>query len=850
MSWWSRLRRVFLVDRELEQRIDEEMAYHVEMRAAELRARGMTPDQALRAARLAFGNSTAVAERTRSAHTVEWLEGAVRDLRFAARSLSRQHGLVATAVVSLALGIGVNTAIFAVVDAVALRPLPIANLDRLYAIEETKAGQTSNGNPRRLADWGAQVAGFEAVTGYYGDAPLLTSAGEPVRLDVLRVFGDYFHAIGARPLAGRLFSPGERGGEPVALVRAAAAVRLFGSADSALGRLLTLDSAGYTVVGVMPDDTYPADVAAWIPAARDLQQGARSASFLFTVGLLAPGRDVAAVERELALVQGRLGRAYPATDAERTARLEPLQTSILGSTRAAMVAVQGIALLVLAIACLNLASLFLARAAQRQRESAIRAALGAGRGSLVRLYLVEALLLGAVGGGIGIGVAALATPVLRALDLPFDLPRLGSAALDARSIGFAVVLSLGAMVLFGTAPAFAAARGSLVADLGRAAPRSRVRGLLIAAQAALAVVLLLGAGALVGGVRRLDLVRRGPVDQVLTVRMTYAWGTPAATVHGFSTRALESFATIPGVRAVGLADRLPLEGGSQSSPVAVPGRSLPPELDQREVRVRAVSPGYFAAMGLPLTAGRTLGGRATAVVNEAFAREWLGDRPLGRRVTFFGDQSAEVVGIVPGVRQSALVDRIEPEIYIDARETYWPILVFLLRTSDDPATLAAAVRDRVREIDPGMVIDAVAPMSAAIGALTRTPRLAAGLVTGFAVVALLLVAVGLAGILTGYVNQRTTEIGVRLAIGASPFAIVRQVAGHGYRLVGGGVLVGAAAWVFLGGLIERMPVETRPDDPWLLLAGVGSFLVLAGIGCLMPAWRAARVDPAIALRAD
>lgn len=850
MSWLDRLRRVFAADHVMDRRIDEEMAHHLEMRAAELMARGMKPEEAVRAARLAFGNRTAVAESTRAAHTVEWLEQAGRDLRFAARSLARQPGLVLTALASLALGIGVNTAIFATVDAVALRPLPIQNLDRLHVIEETKAGQPSNGNPLRLADWGAQVSGFEAVTGYYGDAPRLTGLGDPVRFDVLRVFGDYFRAVGGRPVAGRLFTEMERGGEPVAVLRAAAATRLFGAVDSALGRLVTLDGAGYTVVGVMPDATYPTDVAAWIPAARGLQQGSRAASFLLTVGLLAPGRDPADVEGELALVQARLARAHPATDAERRATLKPLQAALLGPTRAGMLVVQGIALLVLAIACLNLASLFLARAAARHRESAIRAALGAGRGSLVRLYLVEGLLLGVVGGLLGVGVAALATPVLRAVDLPIDLPRLGSAALDLRAIGFAVVLSLAAILVFGTAPALAAARGSLVPALGRMAPRNRLRGAIVAAQAGLAVMLLLAAGALVAGVRRLDHARGYAPEGVLTVRTSFSWGTPPGAIHDFSARALESFAAMPGVRAVGLADRLPLEGGSQSSPVTVAGRILPPALDQRDVRIRAVSPGYFAAMGIPMASGRALGGRATAVVNEAFAHEWLGDRPLGRRVTFFNDQTVEVVGVVAGVRQSALADQVEPEIFIDAGETYWPLLVFLLRTGDDPMALAGNVRDRVREIDPGLVIDAMAPMTDALDDLTRTPRLVSTLVTGFAAVALLLVAVGLAGILTGYVNQRTTEIGVRLAIGAGPGAIVRQVAGHGYRLVSGGLVAGAVAWVLFGRLLEKLPVEVRPDDPILLMAGIGSFLVLAGLGCLLPAWRAARVDPVIALRAD
>ncbi|MGE0443280.1 MAG: ABC transporter permease [Gemmatimonadales bacterium] len=849
MSVWRRIRNAFRSDPAMDHRIDEEMDFHVEMRAAELEARGVEPAEARRRARIAFGNRTAQAESAREAHLAERLAGLVRNLRFAGRSLSRRPVLVVTAVLSLALGIGANVALFSVLDAVALRPLPIPNLPRIHAIRETKGGEATGGNPLRLADFGEQVSSFQAVTGYYGESPLARGTDGPVRVPVLRVFGDYFGVTGEGPIAGRLFTAAERSGEPVAVLRRAAAIRWFGAADSALGRTLELDGAGYTVVGVVGDGAYPADVDAWLPAGRDLQAGPRAASYLFTAALLAPGRTAADAAAELTLVQARLGRTYPDTDAERTARLEPLQQTLIGETRGTLLLVQSVAAALLLIACLNLAGLLLARSLERRRESAIRSALGAGRGGLIRLYFAESALLGGAGSLAGIGVTALCLRLLRSASLPIDLPRLAEAGLDARALGAAAFLGFLATAVFGTAPAFAAARGSLLPALERSASANRGRSALVTLQAGLALLLLLAAGALLGAVRGLEPMPGFRAERIVAARIAFGWGTPDATIHQFSTRALESFAAIPGVRAVGLTDRLPLGGGTQSSPVTVVGRDLPPELDLQSVGVRAVSPGYFTALGIPIISGRNLGEPRTAVVNEPFARRWLGDQPLGRRVTYFGDNTVEVVGVVPGIRQSALVADAEPELFINAGETYWPLLNFVLAAGADQ-DLGPAIRERVREIAPEQIVDSVEPLTAALSGATRTPRLISRLFGIFAALAIALVGIGLAGLLASYVGQRTRELGIRLAVGARPGRIASQVAWQGLRLVLIGAAAGAAAWIWVRQALARLPVAIDLDDPVLLGGGL---MVLLGIGIavsLIPAWRGARIDPVTALRTD
>ncbi len=851
MSWWNRIARALIGDRRMNQRIDDEMSFHLEMRTKENIANGMSPEAAARAARLSFGNQALQADETRDARTVLWLETVWRDVRFGVRSLWRRPGLWVTAVLSLGLGVGATTTVFSLLDAVAFKRLPFPDLDRLYVVEERKDGERSGGNPLRMGDFAAQIGSFAAVAGYFGENAVVTGRGEPARVEVRRTFGAYFEVFGPTPASGRVFAPAERGGEPVLVARERTAERWFGSAAGALGQSVTLDGVGYTIIGIVPNSTEPAAVDAWTPASSGLQAGPRRASYLFTVAKLKQGTKVEAASAELATVLALLGREYPETDAGREARLVPLQADLVREARSAGLVVLGIAGSVLLIACLNVASLLLARTAERRRESALRAALGAGTPSLVRLYLTESVVLAFVGGLFGVALAAIAVPVIRSLDLPFELPRLAEAAIDGRALFFALGLVTVSAMVFGTLPAIRASKGALLPSLNRAAPRGRVRDLIVVGQAALALVILVAAATMLDGFLRLRRASFGfSTNQVVTAKVNLSWNSESAALADFRTRALEGLAAIPGVRTVGVVDRLPLEGGAQSGPVLVSGRTLSPELRVKSVSLRAVSAGYFAVMGIPIVNGRTLGDRGTAVVNQQFATAFLGEQPLGQRVTVAGDNVVEVVGVVPGVRQWATDEQIMPEVFIRADQTYWPLLTFVLKTDAPLSSIGPAIRARITEINPTQIVDEIKTMDQQLGAVARTPQVLAWLLSAFAVVALALVAIGLYGVLSGYVNNRIAEIGLRIALGATPLGLVGRITGRGLRLAVIGVVVGVAASLLFGGALAKLPVSLRTNDPTLLAAVAVLFLVIATVACWVPAWRAARVDPASVLRHD
>lgn len=849
MSWWRRAVRSLLGDRAMNQRIDDEMAFHVEMRTQENLAAGMTPEAAARSARLAFGNRSVQAEETRDVRAFPWLDALGRDVRFGVRSLWRRPGLWMTGVLSLALGVGATTTAFSLLDAVALKPLPFPDLERLYVVAERKEGEATGGNPLRMRDYGEQVASFSAVAGYFGENSVVTGRGEPERLEIRRTFGAYFEVFGPTPSSGRVFTADERAGQPVLVVRERVAIKWFGSAAGALGRTVTIDGAGHTIVGIAANSGYPVEIEAWAPAPAGLQAGPRRGSYLFTVAKRGPEATAAQATAELKLVLMRLAREYPDTDAGREARLVPLQAELVGEARSTGLVVLGIAAAVLLIACLNVASLLLARTMERRRESALRAALGAGTRSLVRLYLTESVVLAFAGGLLGVALAALAVPLIRSMELPFDLPRLAEASVDGRVLLFALGLVVTSAVVFGTLPAIRAARGSLVPSLNRAAPRGRVRDLIVVGQAALALVILVGAVTMLDGFLRLRRSAFGfEPERVVTARINLSWGIDGGALADFRARTLEGLAAIPGVRSVGVVDRLPLEGGTQSGPVVVAGRTLSPELAIKSVSIRATSAGYFVTMGMPIVSGRTLGDRGTAVVNEEFARLFLGPEPLGERVTVSGDHQVEVVGVVRGVRQWATDEEIMPEVFIRADETYWPLLAFVLKTDAPVAAIAPAIRARVLEIDPKQIIDEIRTMDDQLVSVARTPQILAGLLSAFALVALILVAVGLYGILSGYVNNRIAEIGVRIALGATPLGLVGRVTGRGLRLALIGVGAGIGLSLLFGPVLAKFPVSLRTNEPVLVALVAVGFLAIAVIACVIPAWRASRVDPATVLR--
>ena len=868
MGWLKRLGNSFWRRDSQYDLLAEEQEFHIEQRTRDNIAAGMSPAEAAADARRRFGNTALLRDRTLDADRLAWADALARDLRLAARTLSRRKGLAVTAICSLALGIGANSAVFSVIDAVLLRPLPLPSPDRLVVIEETKNGEVSGGNPARLADWASQVTDLAAAAGFYGEGLVLTGRGEPVRLRAIRTFGRPLEVLGVRPLLGRKFTPAEEAGrgERVALVGEGTWRRRFGADPRLLGRALTLGGEPYQIVGVLPDGLgYPEDLDLLIPAPLDVQQTSRKAGFLKVVARMKPEATLAGLGTQLNTVAGRLARQYPDTDAGRAARPVPLQEDQSGGARLPLLVLLGTVAMVLLIACVNIASLLLARAAERQRESAIRSALGSGRGGLIRLYLVESLVLALAGGILGLLVAAVLLAALKGL-LPADTPRLALAHLDPRVLGFGLALSLLCGLAFGFAPAWQASRGRPAGGLrdgarsGTSASGLRTRRLLVALQVMLSVVLLVGVGLLA---KSLFAMRGVPLgfrpDSVLTVKIDFPWDTPKPRLESFYAQALESFAALPGVGRVGLADRLPFEGGSQSGPIAIEGRPLPPRLAESDVSHRAASAGYFRAMDVPLRSGRFLregAGPREALVNEALAKAYFpaGDA-VGRRITFDvkpekGEAPVwfEIAGVVGNVRLSADQAEPMPEVFVLPRDTYWPMARFVLRAETEPGLLAPAVRKAVSRLDPNLVVDEIATLDEQIDLATADSRVRVRLLGGFAIIALWLAVLGLYGVLSSDVAQRTHEIGVRLALGADPDRVSRSVLWKGLSIVLGGLLLGLCGAAALGRWLGALLFGVEPLDLPVLLGVSLTMIAVAAAASYLPALRAAEVDPGIALR--
>jgi len=871
MAWLDRLGNTLWNRTSNHDLIAEEMEFHIEERTREGIARGLSPGAARAEALRRFGNPGLLREKTMAADRLAWLDALARDLRLAVRSLARRRGLALTAIASLALGIGANSAIFSVVDAVLLRPLPLPHPERLVTIAESKNGEQSGSNPARLADWGSQVEGIAAAAGFYGEGLVLTGHGDPVRLRAVRTLGRPFAVLGVQPLLGRGFTSEEEAGlgDRVALVGEGLWRR---DPLAGLGKVLTLSGEPFTVIGVVPDRLgYPEDFDLLIPAPRDVQQASRKAGFLKVVVRLRPQVTPAGLQAQLTTVAGRLARQYPDSDAGRSARAIPLQEDQTGSARLPLLVLLGTVALVLGITCVNIASLLLARVAERQREAAIRVALGAGRGGLMRLYLAESLVLALAGGALGLALAAASLATLKSLP-PEDTPRLASAHLDLRVAGFGLALSVLCGLAFGLAPALYAARSRPSGALreggraGTSAGSLRVRRLLVGAQVMLSVIVLAGVG-LLG--RSLLLLQSAPLGvktgHVLTMKIDLPWDTDKAKLDRFQAETLEALAAIPGVRAVGVADRLPLEGGSQSGPIAVDGLTLPPDLVEKAVSRRAASPGFFTALEIPLAAGRLVRERAgpigprEAVINQTLARLYFPDGPegraLGRQLTFDVKPDTgkpprwfEIVGIVGDVRMTAAQTAQMPEVFILPRDTYWPLARFAVRTEGDPRASIAAVRAAVRRIEPNLVIGGIATMDEEAGLAAAEPRTRVRLLGAFAVLALWLAALGLYGVLASDVTRRTHEIGLRLALGADRRRVLAAVLRQGTTVALAGLVLGLAAAVLLGRWLGALLFGVQPLDPPVLMGVSVIILGIAAVASWLPARRAAGVDPAVALR--
>jgi predicted permease len=807
------------------------------------------------------------------------MRGTLADVRFGIRMLRRNRGFAAVAIVTLALGIGANTAMFSVLNAVVLRALPFPDPGRLVALQGRQGARILGLGGTSLPDfedWRREARGFEglATSSYWTFN--LAGRGEPMRILGGRVSGDFFTVLGTPALLGRTLEPADDRAEAPAVIVLAHGLwtRAFAGDPHVLGTTLTLNGVPHVVVGVMPPGfAFPSpDQEMWGALSTEMSGAPRDARFLLTLGRLAQRATVADAQASLDVVAARLAAAHAGTNRGWGAHVVPLHEALFGSVRPALLMLAGAVGFVLLIACANVSNLLLARAAFRRRELAIRAALGASGARLARQLVAENLVLAAGGGALGLALAQLAVVMVRRLG-PQDVPRLEEVSLDPAVLAFTCAVSAATGIVLGLLPALPAARGGLrpaLSDADRAATaaRSRLRRGLVVAETALALTLLVGGGLLVRSFHNLMAVPLG-FDAPRLVSGTVLLAPPRyrglAEQRAFVHDVLASAQELPGVVGAAMTSQMPLEAGPVRLKFAVEGRPVD-RADAPSASYRAVSPSYFRTLGIPLRAGRPPADSDTAeappvvVVNEVMAaRSWPGESPLGRRIAWIPEadpaQGAArwhtVVGVVGDVRSEGLHVPEGPAAYVPFPQRQLGFVrsaSFVVRTVGDPAAAVAALRGAIRRVDPEQPVFNVGPVDAVVARSVAGRRFVTVLLEVFAGLAFALAVIGIYGLLSYTVGQRTREIGIRMALGAPRRRVFGLVVGDGLGLALAGVALGLPLAVLLARALGNLLFGVAPWDPAtlaLVSLGLAGSAVLA---CAVPARRALRVDPVVALR--
>ncbi|HZM89265.1 MAG TPA: ABC transporter permease [Blastocatellia bacterium] len=804
----------------------------------------------------------------------------MQDLRYAMRMLAKKPGFTLIAVITLALGIGANTAIFSVVNAVLLNPMPYREPDRLIQFWETnplKSWTQAPIAPANLFDWQQQNQSFEEIAAYMGSdksgpgiAGLhLTGDGEPERVKALYVTGNVFSVLGVDTMLGRTLREDEtwQGKHTVVVLSHALWQRRFGGDPGVIGQKISLNGRSREVVGVMAADFYfpSKEIELWVPMGWNQQQIAqlRRPHFLRAVGRLKPGVTTEQARAEITAIAGRLEEQYPETNTQMGVGLGPLKDWIVGDTKLPLMVFLVAVGFVLLIACANVANLLLARAATRNREVAIRTALGARRSRIVRQLLTESFMLALVGGGLGVLLALWSKDLLVAFS-PGDIPRLEEARLDAKVLGFTIGLTLLTTFLFGLAPALQASKPDLVSTLKEGGQKGgsqggRVRSVLVVAEVALALVLVIGAGLMIRSFLRLQQVDPGFNANnllMLSVGLPGAKYPEDSQAITFFEQAEQRLKALPGVLEVGATNVAALKGSGYTNDMTIEGR--PPEDYVREIRHKTVTPDYFRAMGIQLLSGRQFdksdnATSSTIIVNEAFARRCFpGEDPVGKRVKFAKPTEPgtweTIVGVVRSEKQDSLGTEPKPESYKTQLQEPSSSMTLVIRTAGDPKALIGAARDQIRALDKDLPPYNVKTMDEAVYESLVRERFTTLLLIVFAGLALTLAAIGIYGVMSYAVNQRTHEIGIRVALGAQTRDIFKQVIGRAMRLAAAGIALGLAASIALTRLMASLLYGVSTTDP-LTFASIA--IVLLGVSLLasyIPARRATKVDAMIALR--
>jgi putative ABC transport system permease protein len=795
------------------------------------------------------------------------------DLRYAIRTLLKSPGFSLIAIVTLAFGIAANTAIFSVVDAILLHPLPYPDSNRLVTISQTIRStgvSTRDASPANFIDWAAQNAVFSAVACARGWQANLSGGEQPERVRATMASSQFFSLFGINPIVGRTFGPNDArpGNAQVVVLSQALWSRRFGADPNLIGRDLLLDGQKFIVIGVMPAGFSPDDYGElWVPSPFDLPthplspndnpRTMRDRSFLDAWGRLKPGVTLGQAQAEMSTIARRLEQQYPDADQDTGVILVPMHEELVGGIRPILLMLLGAVALVLLIACANVANLLLARAAARSREIAIRTALGASRGRLIRQLLTESLLLAVLGGAVGVLLALWTLPLLLALGPP-EIGAFNAVGLNHEVLGFSLIVSLVTGVIFGLAPAFFAARqpneslreGERGSSLGKTSARSA----LIAIEIALSLVLLVGAGLMMKSFVRLTEVDPGFNPQRLLV---FNIGLPISATPeqqtSFYQEVVEQLRAVPGVESVGAVSRLPLAGGNSSRSFNIPGNSQAYNAD-----LRVSTPDYFRTMKIPLLKGRNFSAHdradslPVAIINQATAETvFPGQDPIGKYLTNFGPKNSklEIVGVVGNVRHVALETAARPEVYLPFSQAQWPSIFVAVRSAvTNPLTLIPSVQETVWRIDRNIPLANPRTMEDVLAQSVLRRKFAVLLLSIFAGLATLLAAIGLYGVISFSVAQRTKEIGIRMALGGQRADMLQMVLRQSGVLVLLGVLIGVPAALGVTRLLGTMLYGVAAADLATYLFVIVLLGAAAFLASLVPAFRATKVDPMVALR--
>jgi predicted permease len=867
--------------------VEEEVRFHLETRAEELvRVHGLAPEAARMQAIREFGDVDdarrymITIDRVTEAATrrSEILSDILTDLRYAARKLRKSPAFTITTVLTLALGIGANTAIFSVIDSVLLRPMPYPDADRVVRIRQTDGGGPDAASPPDLADYRTGTKTFVDFALLEPAALNLTAPGQsPERLSGARVSASWFSILGTPALRGRTFTPGEdqEGAARVAVLSEQLWRTHFGSDENIVGRTLSLNGDQFTVVGVASaEDQYPLTIDVFVPrilTAEERSDGTRGARWMGLLARIKPGVSLEAARADLQRVVDGLNRRFPDEYNHRTAEPVRLREWIAGDITRPLWVVMGAVGLVLLIACANVANLLLVRATSRETELAVRTALGAGEGRLVRQLVTEAMLLTAIGAAVGIVIAVISMQSLIGMAAA-TLPVLARTSVDGVVLAATAAVALVTGVIFGVLPAHQVTRGSLASSL-RAGARGtrtrpgtlRLRRAIVVGEMAMAVTLLAGAGLLLRSFSRLMHVETGfDPSAVLTYNLglsgqRYAGSDQYRTfANGLEAR-LEA---TPGVVKAAIASELPLDGRSFAISYVIHGKPAPPPNQRPAARIISITDGYFATLGMKTLRGRQFtgtdrdGSAKVAIVNEAFVKKaFPNEDPLGKYVELGWSEDGDrrggtVVGVVNDVKQRALDVDAFPTVYLPYTQAPRSSLSIAVKLRDARTAVVPALRAEVTELDPDLPLYNLRPMEEVVASSVATERLYMVLLTSFAAVALLLSAVGLYGVIAYAVSERTQELGVRVALGASTSRITRMILGEGLVMSVAGIAVGLGASAAATQVLAKLLFGIKPGDPVTFLAVSLALVIVALAASFFPARRAAKADPLLAMRGD